>query len=213
VVTGNPIRAEISALDPARDKAAAKRSFGVDEGRRLLLVVGGSLGATKINQAVVAALPLWTDRADLTVHHVVGRRDWAAISAGQATISTGALERRAVEYEDDMPGALAAADLVVCRAGSSTCFELAAASLPAILVPSPSVTADQQTSNAEHLVSAGAAVLVRDAELDGARLADEVDALLADPDRMAVMGEAARQWARPNAAADIAALAGVHARG
>ena len=213
VVTGNPIRAEISALDPARDKAAAKRSFGVDERRRLLLVVGGSLGAWKINQAVVAALPLWTDRDDLAVHHVVGRRDWAAISAGQASVTTGALERRAVEYEDDMPGALAAADLVVCRAGSSTCFELAAASLPAILVPSPSVTADQQTGNAQHLVSAGAAVLVRDAELDGARLAAEVEALLADPDRMAAMGEAARRWARPDAAADIAALARVHARG
>ena len=97
-------------------------------------------------------------------------------------------------------------------AGSSTCFELAAAGLPASSCRRP-VTADQQTGNARHLVDAGAAVLVPDAELDGARLVAEVDALLADPDRLAAMGAAARRWARPDAAADIAALAEEHARG
>jgi UDP-N-acetylglucosamine--N-acetylmuramyl-(pentapeptide) pyrophosphoryl-undecaprenol N-acetylglucosamine transferase len=212
VVTGNPIRAEISALDPARDKAAAKRAFGVDERRRLVLVVGGSLGALRINEAVLAALPAWRARQDLSVHLVVGRRDWPAIS-GRVPADSGSLEQRIVEYEDRMPEALAAADLAVCRAGSSTCFELAAAGLPAILVPSPSVTADQQTGNARHLVDAGAAVLVRDAELDGDRLAREVDALLADEARLAAMATAAHGWARPHAAADIAALAEGHARG
>jgi UDP-N-acetylglucosamine--N-acetylmuramyl-(pentapeptide) pyrophosphoryl-undecaprenol N-acetylglucosamine transferase len=211
VVTGNPIRAEITGLDPGRDRAAAKRSFGVDDGRRLLLVVGGSLGSLRINEAVLAALPAWRDRADLSVHLVVGRRDWPVISARAP--SGGALELRIVEYEDDMPAALAAADLVVCRSGSSTCFELAAAGLPAILVPSPSVTADQQTGNARHLVQVGAAVLVRDGDLDGPRLAAEVDALLADPARLDAMGSAARGWARPHAATDIASLAEAHARG
>lgn len=213
VVTGNPVRSEISALDPTRDKAAAKRAFGVDEHRHLLFVVGGSLGALRINEAVLAALPSWRDRTDLSVHHVVGQRDWPVISTRVAAHSGGALEHRMVEYEDDIPGALAAADLAVCRAGSSTCFELAAAGLPAILVPSPSVTADQQTGNARHLVDAGAAVLVRDADLDGDRLVATVDALIGDPARLAAMGVAARQWARPDAAADIAALAEAHARG
>jgi UDP-N-acetylglucosamine--N-acetylmuramyl-(pentapeptide) pyrophosphoryl-undecaprenol N-acetylglucosamine transferase len=213
VVTGNPIRAEISALDPTRDKAAAKRAFGVDEHRRLLFVVGGSLGALRINEAVLAALPAWRDRADLSVHHVVGHRDWSALSTRTPTVARGALEHRMVEYEDDIPAALAAADLVVCRSGSSTCFELAAAGLPAILVPSPSVTADQQTGNARHLVEAGAAVLVRDADLDGIRLVATVDELIGDEARMAAMGVAARRWARPDAAADIAALAEAHARG
>jgi len=212
VVTGNPIRAEISALDPARDRAAAKQAFGVNVTRRLVLVVGGSLGALRINEAVLAALPAWRDRPDLAVHLVVGRRDWPTISA-RAPVDGGSLEQRIVEYEDHMPEALAAADLAVCRAGSSTCFELAAAGLPAILVPSPSVTADQQTGNARHLVDAGAAVLVRDAELDGGRLVREVDALLADDERLAAMATAARGWARPHAAADIAALAEAHARG
>lgn len=211
VVTGNPVRAEISAIDPHRDRTDARRGFGVGEGRRMVLVVGGSLGALRLNQAVMAALDAWHGRDDLCVHHVVGDRDWDAI-ASAAPADLGALQYRAVRYEHDMPAALAAADVAVCRSGSSTCFELAAAGLPAVLVPSPHVTADQQTGNARHLVDAGAAVLVRDDELSGERLVAEVDALLADPERLARMGAAAHAWARPRAAADIAALAEAHAR-
>lgn len=212
VVTGNPIRADITGLDPERDRRAAKRTFGVSEQRQLLLVVGGSLGALRINQGVLAALPAWADRADLSIHHVVGQRDWAAISV-DAPGHLGELEYRMVPYEDDMPAALAAADLALCRSGSSMCFELAAAGLPSILVPSPYVTADQQTGNARQLADAGAAVVVPDAELLGPRLVTEVNGLLADPARLASMGVAARGRARPDAAADIAALAEAHARG
>jgi undecaprenyldiphospho-muramoylpentapeptide beta-N-acetylglucosaminyltransferase len=212
VVTGNPIRPEIVAIDPARDRAAARRQFGVGDGRRVVLVFGGSLGALRINRAVLAALPEWRERDDLTVHHVVGARDWDAISA-VVPGDVGRVEYRPVRYEDDMPAALAAADLAVCRSGSSTCFELAAVGLPAVLVPSPYVTADQQTHNARRLVDAGAAVLVPDAELDGARLVAEVDRLLADDERRVEMAVAARAWARPDAAASIAALAEDSARG
>lgn len=212
VVTGNPVRPEVTAISPSRDQDAARRRFGVGEGRRLLLVFGGSLGALRINRAVLDALPAWRDRSDLSVHHVVGARDWEQISVA-APDDLGDLEYRSVRYEDDMPAALAAADLAVCRAGSGTCFELAAVGLPAVLVPSPHVTADQQTANARRLVEAGAARLVPDAELDGARLAAEVDALLADDEARAAMAEAARAWARPDAAADIARLALEQARG
>ena len=212
VVTGNPIRPEIVAIDRGRDRDAARRALGAGEGRRVVLVVGGSLGALRINQAVLAALPAWRDRADLAVHHVVGVRDWEAIS-GAVPAELGELQYRAVRYEDDMPTALAAADVAVCRSGSSTCFELAAVGLPAVLVPSPYVTADQQTHNARRLVDAGAAVLVPDADLDGARVVAEVDGLLADPTRHAAMSQAARAWARPDAAAAIAALAEDKARG
>jgi undecaprenyldiphospho-muramoylpentapeptide beta-N-acetylglucosaminyltransferase len=212
VVTGNPIRPEIVAIDPARDRDAARRAFGVGEGRRLVLVFGGSLGALRINQAVLAALPAWREREDLAVHHVVGRRDWDTLSSA-APADLGDLQYRAVPYEDDMPAALAAADIAVCRSGSSTCFELAAVGLPSVLVPSPYVTADQQTHNARRLVEAGGAVLVPDAELDGARLAAEVDALLADGAGHAAMAAAARAWARPDAAAAIAALAAGAAHG
>lgn len=211
VVTGNPIRPEIAAIDPARDRAAARALLGVDEGRRLLLVVGGSLGALRLNRAVLDALPTWTHRDDLVVHHVIGARDWDELHSAIPG-DLGRLVYRPVRYEDDMPTVLAAADLAVCRAGSSTCFELAAVGLPAILVPSPFVTADQQTQNARPLVAAGGAVLVPDAELDAARLADEVDRVLGDDVRRASMSAAARAWARPHAADDIAALAVEHAR-
>jgi UDP-N-acetylglucosamine--N-acetylmuramyl-(pentapeptide) pyrophosphoryl-undecaprenol N-acetylglucosamine transferase len=175
-------------------------------------VFGGSLGALRINDAALAAAEAWRSRDDLSIHHVVGRRDWDDVSS-RAGGAVGSLEHRLVPYEDDMPAALAAADVAVCRSGSGTCFELAAAGLPAVLVPSPYVTADQQTGNARYLVDAGAAVLVPDAELDGARLVAEVDALLAEPGRLEAMAEAARARARPHAAAEIAALATEHARG
>jgi len=212
VVTGNPVRPEIAAIDPNRDMGTARAAFGVEEGRRLLLVFGGSLGALRINRAVLDALPQWRDRDDLLVHHIIGARDWDALLP-LVPSDLGALRYRPVRYEDDMPAALAAADLAVCRSGSGTCYELASAGLPAVLVPSPAVTADQQTRNARPLVEAGAAVLVPDAELDGRRLVAEVDALLADDERRATMARAARAWARPDAAAAIAALAAEHARG
>ncbi len=212
VVTGNPIRPEIAAIDPDRDRSAARRALGIADGRRLLLVFGGSLGALRLNRAVLDALPAWSQRDDLAIHHVVGERDWDLVQRA-APADSGRVDYRCVRYEDDMPTALAAADLAVCRSGSSTCFELAAVGLPAVLVPSPYVTADQQTRNARPLVDAGAAVLVPDAELDGMRLVHEVDRLLGDASALASMARASRAWARPGAAAAIAALAAEHARG
>ncbi len=215
-VTGNPVRAEVleaaeAAADPS-GRARAKEALGVDSRRRLVLVTGGSLGALSINEAVLEALGYWAGRADLAVHHVVGRRDWERVRSG-APASLGSLDYRPVEYEHDMAAVLSAADLAVCRAGSGTVFELAGVGLPAVLVPSPWVTDDQQTANATRLVAEGAAVLVADAELDGARLVAEVDELLGDPDRLASMSAAARRLARPDAAAAVADLAELHARG
>ncbi|MGK2950455.1 MAG: UDP-N-acetylglucosamine--N-acetylmuramyl-(pentapeptide) pyrophosphoryl-undecaprenol N-acetylglucosamine transferase [Acidimicrobiales bacterium] len=214
VVTGNPIRPEIlaGAAKGADGRAEAKAALGVDPERRLLLVFGGSLGALKLNEALLSALEAWGDRADLAIHHVIGRRDWPDLSR-RLPARPGPLAYRAVEYEDQMPTALAAADLAVCRSGSSTCFELAAMGLPSILIPSPHVTADQQTGNARHLVDVGGAVLLPDAELDGPRLVAEVNALIDDTATLGAMGAAARRWARPEAAKEIAALAEEHARG
>ena len=196
VVTGNPVRAEIAALGDGHGRAAARAARGIDGRRRLLLVTGGSLGALRLNLATVDALHAWRGRDDLAVLHVVGTRDWDRISA-QLPADLGGLDYRAVRYEDDMPSALAAADLAVCRSGSGTCFELATMGLPAILVPSPVVTADQQTRNAERLVAAGGAVLVPDASLDGSRLVAEVDRLLGDDATRSAMGAAARALGPP----------------
>jgi UDP-N-acetylglucosamine--N-acetylmuramyl-(pentapeptide) pyrophosphoryl-undecaprenol N-acetylglucosamine transferase len=103
-------------------------------------------------------------------------------------------------------------DVGVFRSGSSMCFELAAVGLPSVLVPSPHVTGDHQTGNARALADAGGAVLVPDADLDAARLAAELDPLLADPARRKAMAEALRTFARPDAAEAVADLVCEHAR-
>jgi undecaprenyldiphospho-muramoylpentapeptide beta-N-acetylglucosaminyltransferase len=208
VVTGNPVRDDVFAVD--RDEA--RRRLAIEEGRRLVLVFGGSLGALRINEAAVGALAGWRDRDDLVVRHVIGERDWDLVHRGLPDLAGAKLRYQPVRYEHDMPSAMGAADLAVCRAGSSTCFELAAVGLPAILVPSPNVTDDHQTANAGHLVRAGAAVVVPDAELDAARLASEVDRLLAAPGRLDELAAALRRFARPDAAQRVAALLEDHAR-
>ncbi len=108
-----------------------------------------------------------------------------------------------IEFAQSLAPFLAAADLVVSRAGGSV-FEIAAAARPSILVPSPNVTGDHQTPNAAYLADGGAAVVVRDADLTAERLASEVSALLEAPARLEGMGAAARRLARPDAAAVIA---------
>lgn len=212
VVTGNPVRSEIAAIDRARDAEAARIKLDVYAGRKVVLIFGGSLGAWRINQAALAAVRRWAGRTDLHVRHIVGRRDWQEVTAKPPVPPTSPLRYQAVEYDDDMPTSLAAADLVVCRSGSSTCFELLAAGLPSVLVPSPNVTADHQTANARHMVAAGAAVMIPDGELTGDRLVEVVDARLSDPAGLDRMGAAARFASQPHAAHHIADLARKNAR-
>jgi UDP-N-acetylglucosamine--N-acetylmuramyl-(pentapeptide) pyrophosphoryl-undecaprenol N-acetylglucosamine transferase len=213
VVTGNPVRPEVVAIDRSRDAEAARLKLDVYAGRKMVLIFGGSLGALKINRATVGAVRRWGNRTDLHVRHIVGKRDWEEITSRDHLAPGAPLRYQAVEYDDDMPTSLAAADLVVCRSGSSTSFELLAAGLPSLLIPSPHVTGDHQTANARHMAAAGASVVIPDRELTAERLMAEVDALLEDPGRLAAMAAAAKAASRPDAAAHIVAVAEEHARG
>jgi UDP-N-acetylglucosamine--N-acetylmuramyl-(pentapeptide) pyrophosphoryl-undecaprenol N-acetylglucosamine transferase len=212
-VTGNPVRPEILAVDRRRDRDEARAALGLPPDRRVVAAFGGSLGARRINLAVVAALQRWADRGDLAVRHVVGRRDWTLVAEAAPDLSDAALVYAPVEYEDRMDLVLAAADVAVCRAGATTVAELAVVGLPSVLVPLPGAPGDHQTANARHLVDAGAAVLVADAELEGDRLAGEVDALLSDPEALERMSRAAAAFARRDAAEAVAVLVEEHARG
>jgi undecaprenyldiphospho-muramoylpentapeptide beta-N-acetylglucosaminyltransferase len=218
-VTGNPVRPEVLAVDRARDGPDAHRALGLPEGRRVVAAFGGSLGARRINLAVVSALDRWAGRGDLAVRHVVGRRDWELVTEATAAHrrqggepEQPGLVYAPVEYEDRMDLVLAAADVAVCRAGATTVAELAAVGLPAVLVPLPGAPGDHQTANARQLADAGAAVVVPDVELDGDRLAAEVDALLGDPARLQAMAKAAASVAHPRAAEEVAVLVEEHAR-
>jgi len=213
VVTGNPVRPEILAVDRARDRAQARATLHLPADRVVVVAFGGSLGARRINQAVAGLVQRWAGRTDVAVRHVVGERDWEDESArGEDRDGATGILYAPVRYEDDMPTTFAAADVVVSRAGATTVAELAVLGLPSVLVPLPIATADHQTANARHLVELGAARLVPDAELDVDRLEAELEPLVGDPEALARMGEGARALGRRDAADRVAALVEEHAR-
>ena len=211
-VTGNPVRSEILAVDrsPA-GRAAARVALGLPEDRTVVAVFGGSLGALRLNNALLGAFDTWGGRRDLAVRHVVGERDWSLVTGD--TRELDGLFWQPVRYDDQRELSLAAADLAVSRAGGNTVAELAAVGLPSILVPLPGAPGDHQTANARHLAGAGAAVLVPDGELSAARLVREVEGLLADPGRLSSMAEAASRAGRRDAAGAVAELVEQCARG
>ncbi len=194
-LAGRPVPAGTGGAD----RAAARKRFGIDEGEACVLVFGGSLGAKRLNDATLDAFGA---AAPGMVLHACGRRDHAQLESRLAAIGSPA-HYRLYAYVEPFADALAAADLVVARAGGSV-LEVAAAGLPSILVPYPHATADHQTANARYMAEAGAATIVPDSELDGPRLAREVAALLRAPQQMAAMAKAARGTARSDAAARIA---------
>jgi UDP-N-acetylglucosamine--N-acetylmuramyl-(pentapeptide) pyrophosphoryl-undecaprenol N-acetylglucosamine transferase len=190
-VTGRPIP------PPQEDRAGARERLGIEPGETCVLVFGGSLGARSVNLAAVEAFA----GAAFHVLHVCGRRDYPELAA---RLLPAGYDLR--EYLDlgAFADALAAADLVVARAGGSL-FEVAAHGRPAILVPYPYAAADHQAANARWMAQGGAAVVIPDGELTAARLARETAVLLADPQRMRTMAAAARRLARPDAAEAVAA--------
>ena len=186
-VTGRPV--------PAREpvtRAEARGRFGLPPDGPVVLVAGGSQGAQALNDF---ALRAW-GAAGPAVLHLCGRRYHDTL-AGRAPRP----EYRLLPYVDDFGAAATAADVTVSRAGG-TVWELAAAGAPAILVPSPNVTADHQTLNARHFERGGGAMTVAEPELD--RVPALVEALLAAPERLEAMRQAMLVLARPEAADEIA---------
>jgi len=196
-VTGRPVPAAV--LEADRD--AARERFGIAPEARCLLVMGGSQGALSINQCAIEALAERSGR-DFDVVHVSGRRDFTAL---EARLAAAAHNDRytLLAYEPDLGDCLAACDLVLGRSGGSI-FELTATGRPAVLVPYPHASAGHQESNAAWMADAGAAVVIRDDELDAVRLALEIGNLLGDAERLAAMGAASAALAKPDAARRIA---------
>ena len=219
-VTGNPVRPEVEKAD----RAQARAMLGLRESNTMVLVFGGSGGARRLSEAFVRIYPQVeaataagaTAVAEVAVFHATGTRDYAHIAdllAAQhcppdtRADTLGRPARYTIEpYFDDMPVKLAAADLVVSRAGSTSVAEFMARALPAVLVPFPHATADHQTKNAQALVDAGAAVLVRDDELDSRWFGEVVAELAHDPDRRAEMSRAYATLSTANAREALADL-------
>lgn len=196
-VTGYPSR--FAGRVPTRDEG--RRGLGLAPDGPVLLVMGGSRGARSINQALWTALPQLLDTCQVV--HLTGSLDWPRVDEVKRGLAGSPHAYWPFDYlHDRMAFALAAADLVVSRAGASVLGDFPHFGLPAILVPYPHAW-EYQSENARFLEEQGAAVLVRDEEL-GARLVEVVARLLRDRDRSAEMAEASRSLARPQAAAAIA---------
>ena len=197
-VTGTPIR------DVTIDREAARRQLGIEPGERVLLIFGGSQAVRRFNTAVAEALPRLVE--SVTVIHVAGSDGYGVALAGREALPA---ERR-VRYRpypflrEEMLAALATADLVVGRAGSSTLAEATAFGLPLVVVPYPHA-AGHQRANARELVDAGAARLIEDDAFDADALVDAAR-LLEDPATHIRMSAAARSLGRPGAAAAVADL-------
>jgi UDP-N-acetylglucosamine--N-acetylmuramyl-(pentapeptide) pyrophosphoryl-undecaprenol N-acetylglucosamine transferase len=187
-VVGRPIPSRAQVPETYGD---ARRRFGLPENGRVVLVFGGSQGARALNEAAVEAFA----GDGPAVLHLSGERDYPALAD-----RVRRPDYKLVPFTDDFGAALAAADLVVARAGGSV-WEVAAAGKPALLVPYPYATADHQAKNARYFERAGGAITVREDELD---LRRRVDELLADADRLASMSAAMRRLARPDAADRVA---------
>ena len=197
-VSGYPVRAALLNAD----RAAGRAELGLDQQLKTLLVFGGSRGARSINRALVSCL------AELTAHcqviHISGRLDWPWVADLRAGLSAKVRARyRAYPYlHEEMSAAMAAADLVVARAGAATLGEFPAVGLPAVLVPYP-YAGQHQGLNADFMVERGAAVRVDDADLER-ELLPVVVHLLRDDETLMRMRERARAIAVPDAAHRLA---------
>ncbi len=204
VVTGNPVRREICEAT----RAKGRRVTDVAEGDLMLLVFGGSRGARHLNDAIVRLADRLSSVPRLHVVLIAGPTEVGAVrEALAATSPDGRGIITVLDYVEDMGSAIAAADLVVARAGATSIAELTALGAPCILVPYPYATDDHQTTNAAAMVAHGAAVLVTDRELDDERFGDELVALLEDDSRRATMSAASKALGRPDAGRRVADLA------
>ncbi len=192
---GNPVRRSISQLPAPVQRFASHRDA------LRVLVLGGSLGALRLNEVLPQALAQIDADSRPQVIHQTGKRN---LQQAQEQYRQHRVDAEMRDFIDDMDTAYAWADIVVCRAGAMTVFELAAAGVGAILVPYPFAVDDHQSANADYLASAGAAIVRKQHELDAEWLAATLEDFSQHRDKLLRMANRARECAMPNAASDVA---------
>lgn len=192
VVTGNPVRGDILTADKEESRAELKL-----DGRPMILSFGGSLGARKINEAVADIVARSGKDGRYQHIHAYGKYgDWFPdLVKEKGTDISQCTNLDIRPYIDNMPTCMAAADLVICRAGAITLSEIQAMGKPAILIPSPNVAENHQYHNAMALVNAGAAEIIEESELSGETLMKTVDKMLLDPEKLKTISENSRKMA------------------
>lgn len=195
VITGNPVRREFFDI-PAKAR---------DNSNFCLLAFGGSQGARAINNALVEALPhLANEKSRLKIKHQTGELDFETIKSGYE--KAGWAQSDVVKYINDMNAEFARTDLIICRAGATTCAELAAAGKAAIMIPLPTAADDHQRKNAEAMQEAGAARMILQKDLSGELLATAIRSLMDAPEKITAMEKAAKSLVRGDAAAKMVDL-------
>lgn len=200
VVTGNPVRRSVVEGDRAR----GRDTLGIPGDATVLLVFGGSLGAQTMNDEMVALKDDLLAIPGLHIVHSTGKDGYGAVVEALDLTDDEKARWHVSPYIDAMGDTLAAADLVLSRAGASSIAEISALSVPAILVPYPFATADHQTVNAQFLVGAHAAELVADDDLSTPAFKELLLGLVQDPDKRAAMAKASRGLAQAKSAARLA---------
>jgi UDP-N-acetylglucosamine--N-acetylmuramyl-(pentapeptide) pyrophosphoryl-undecaprenol N-acetylglucosamine transferase len=200
VLAGTPIRS--SLLKWTRERG--REAFAVPADATLVVVSGGSQGSERVNDALWSALGRIIRRA--YVLHITGEKHGARADVRRANLPDDARDRYIVRpvLGDEMGGALAAADLAIGRAGASSIAEPLAFGVPLLLIPFGAAMEGHQEANARAMVETGAAISMREGELDGDRFTAQVTGLLQNPDRLRRMANAARAAGRPHAAVEIA---------
>lgn len=196
-VTGNPTRNTLTAVA----KSVGLQAYGFDKSKPVLMIMGGSGGAKSINEAVKENLDALHNQAGLQIIWQCGSRYYDALTAEIDEAKYPNL--RLTEFIDNMPEAYAAADLVISRAGASSCSEFMLTGMPSVLIPSPNVAGDHQTENAKAMAGAGASELLKDEDAVN-ELPELVNKLVSDQEKLKEMNLAALSLAKPNAAKEIA---------
>jgi UDP-N-acetylglucosamine:LPS N-acetylglucosamine transferase len=205
VVTGAPLRLAIERIDrspEARALAKGNATPPIGAQRTTIVVMTGSLGSTKVNNAVSELAKQWASRRDCTIVHVTGRRDFNETS--QRAPQLEGFDYRVVEF-GDMVSLWALADVAVCRAGATTLAELSALSIPSVLVPLPNAPDDHQTKNARAVVEAGGATLIADVNCNALTLGTALEKMM-DPSTLRAMASGAGTLGHRDAAGAIASV-------
>ncbi len=203
MLVGNPLRGEFSALD----REESRKELGLKAEDFFVLSFGGSLGATVLNRTVTEELKMTKESGAFVRCHAMGKlgKDWMPRELAKLGIETGREQGpfRILDFIYDMPRQIAAADVVIARAGAITIGELTAQKKAAILIPSPNVTGNHQFHNANALAVNGAAIMIEEKDLSARRLYETLLALKEDPARRAALSEAAGKMALVNASSEI----------
>ncbi|MEK7410515.1 MAG: UDP-N-acetylglucosamine--N-acetylmuramyl-(pentapeptide) pyrophosphoryl-undecaprenol N-acetylglucosamine transferase [Actinomycetota bacterium] len=193
-LTGAPVRAVLRHLNRSASRSAARSRLNIAEHRRLVVVMGGSLGSAVLNQTVRGIVELWVRRSDLAILHLSGTRYFTDEMPNVNLLSgskDGQIDYQRLAYCDNMADVYAAADLIVSRAGASSVAEIATVGVPSILIPWKGAAENHQRDNAQWLVGRGGAVLVDESDLSISTLTGVISDLLDHYEKLTQIGERA----------------------